>query len=180
MELSTDGKFLVLLADGKPQKVDAESGKLGAAEDQRRRWSLDQADERAYIFEHAWRQFKEKFYLPQTSSGLDWDFYHAAYRRFLPHINNNYDFAEMLSEMLGEVNVSHTGCWLPLHSAQLRTRRRRSGCSTTTTSRRRREGGRGDRGRSARQGGVRGSRPATSSRRSTAGPYRRAATSPSC
>ena len=31
------------------------------------------------------------------------------YRRFLPHINNNYDFSEMLSELLGELNVSHTG-----------------------------------------------------------------------
>jgi hypothetical protein len=27
----------------------------------------------------------------------------------MPHINNNYDFAELLSEILGELNVSHTG-----------------------------------------------------------------------
>ena len=33
----------------------------------------------------------------------------AAYRKFLPHIDNNYDFAELLSEWLGELNVSHTG-----------------------------------------------------------------------
>jgi tricorn protease len=32
-----------------------------------------------------------------------------AYRMFLPHIDNNYDFAELLSEWLGELNVSHTG-----------------------------------------------------------------------
>jgi tricorn protease len=108
MELSRDGKFIVLLADGKPQKVDVESGKLEPLKTSGE-MVLRQADERAYVFEHAWRQFKEKFYLPQMS-GLDWDYYHAAYRRFLPHINNNYDFAEMLSEMLGEVNVSHTGC----------------------------------------------------------------------
>jgi tricorn protease len=29
--------------------------------------------------------------------------------KFLPHINNGYDFAEMLSELLGELNASHTG-----------------------------------------------------------------------
>src|SRR4029078_3399990 len=29
--------------------------------------------------------------------------------RFLPHINNNYDFQEFLSEFLGELNASHTG-----------------------------------------------------------------------
>lgn len=30
------------------------------------------------------------------------------YRTFLPYINNNADFAEML-ELLGELNASHTG-----------------------------------------------------------------------
>ena len=29
--------------------------------------------------------------------------------RFLPHIDNNFDFQEMLSELLGELNGSHTG-----------------------------------------------------------------------
>ncbi|MBQ5619641.1 MAG: PDZ domain-containing protein, partial [Alistipes sp.] len=32
-----------------------------------------------------------------------------SYAKFLPHIDNNYDFAELLSEWLGELNVSHTG-----------------------------------------------------------------------
>ena len=66
------------------------------------------AAERAYIFEHAWRQAKEKFYDP-TLRGIDWEGYRKAYARFLPHINNNYDFQELLSELLGELNGSHTG-----------------------------------------------------------------------
>jgi hypothetical protein len=41
--------------------------------------------------------------------GVDWDFYHTQYTKFLPHINNNYDFQELLSEFLGELNASHTG-----------------------------------------------------------------------
>ena len=41
--------------------------------------------------------------------GVNWDAMTAAYRKFLPHIDNNYDFAELLSEWLGELNVSHTG-----------------------------------------------------------------------
>jgi len=69
---------------------------------------LRTANERAYIFDHAWRQFKEKFY-KEGLNGTDWDFYYKEYVSFLPHITNNYDFAEMLSEMLGEVNASHTG-----------------------------------------------------------------------
>ena len=41
--------------------------------------------------------------------GVDWENLTEHYRRFLPHISNNYDFATLLSEMLGELNVSHTG-----------------------------------------------------------------------
>jgi tricorn protease len=46
----------------------------------------------------------------ESLHGVDWDFYYKEYKKFLPYINNNYDFAEMLSEMLGEMNASHTGC----------------------------------------------------------------------
>lgn len=66
------------------------------------------AQEREYIFNHAWRQVKDKFYDPAIH-GIDWEGYRKAYSRFLPHITNNYDFAEMLGEMLGELNGSHTG-----------------------------------------------------------------------
>lgn len=66
-------------------------------------------EERQYIFDHAWRQVKEKFYV-EDIHGVDWDGYYKTYAKFLPHINNNYDFAIMLSEMLGELNGSHTGC----------------------------------------------------------------------
>lgn len=64
--------------------------------------------EREYIFEHAWKQVKEKFYV-EDLHGVDWDYYHENYRRFLPYINNYFDFQDLLSEMLGELNGSHTG-----------------------------------------------------------------------
>jgi len=66
------------------------------------------AQERHYMFEHIWRQVNEKFYDP-TIRGIDWAGYRTNYERFLPHINNNYDFQDLLSEMLGELNGSHTG-----------------------------------------------------------------------
>ena len=66
------------------------------------------SEERQYIFDHAWQQVKDKFY-KEDIHGIDWEGYRDAYRRFLPSINNNYDFQEMLSEMLGELNGSHTG-----------------------------------------------------------------------
>ena len=51
---------------------------------------------------------KDKFY-QEDIHGIDWEAYREAYSRFLPSINNNYDFQELLSEMLGELNGSHTG-----------------------------------------------------------------------
>ena len=108
-ELSPDGKFLFLVADGHAMKVDADSGKtepIGVNSDM----VLNYSAEKAYIFDHSWRQFKEKLIFPDLRK-VDWDFYYAAYRKFLPYINNNYDFAEMMSEMLGEMNVSHTGAY---------------------------------------------------------------------
>ncbi len=108
MELSTDGKFIFILADGKAMKVETESGKSEPLK-VNGEMVLKQGDERNYIFDHAWRQFKEKFYV-EDMHGVGWDFYYKEYKKFLPFINNNYDFAEMLSEMLGEMNASHTGC----------------------------------------------------------------------
>ncbi len=66
------------------------------------------AKEREYIFDHVWKQVNDKFYDPEIH-GIDWAMYRDEYRRFLPHINNNFDFQEMLSELLGELNGSHTG-----------------------------------------------------------------------
>jgi tricorn protease len=107
MELSPDGKYLFLLADGKAMKVATEDGKATPLRTSGE-MVLREGVEREYVFDHAWRQFKEKYYLPVITSA-DWAYYYDTYHRFLPYINNNYDFAEMLSEMLGEVNASHTG-----------------------------------------------------------------------
>lgn len=107
LELSRDGKAVFVLADGKLIKVEAESGKrenLPVATEM----VLHPAQERTYIFDHAWRQVEKKFYVADLH-GVDWTFYRDAYRRFLPYIQNNYDFQELLSEMLGELNASHTG-----------------------------------------------------------------------
>ena len=76
--------------------------------------------ERQYLFDHVWRQVKEKFY-DTNLHGIDWEGYRKTYERFLPHINNNYDLRDMLSEMLGELNGSHTGARYYPSGASLRT-----------------------------------------------------------
>lgn len=66
-------------------------------------------EQRDYLLRHIWRQVKDKFYDPDLR-GMDWKGFYENYRKFLPHINNGYDFSVMASELLGELNASHTGC----------------------------------------------------------------------
>ncbi len=102
-----EGENIFVLYQGKIVKIELESGKQKpvtyAAE-----MNLDLPGERDYLFEHVWRQVQKKFYVKDLH-GVDWSFYKENYQRFLPHISNNWDFTEMLSEMLGELNGSHTG-----------------------------------------------------------------------
>lgn len=107
LDLSKDGKSLFVVSDGKIMKVDAESGRVSPVT-VNGEMVLRANEERAYIFDHAWRQVTKKFYDPKMG-GVDWQLYHDTYAKFLPYINNNYDFQELLSELLGELNASHTG-----------------------------------------------------------------------
>lgn len=68
----------------------------------------DPQAEMAAIFDHAWRLTQAKFYDPSLH-GVDWVAVGDAYRKFLPHIKHWEDFAEVLSEMAGELNASHQG-----------------------------------------------------------------------
>lgn len=106
IEMSKDGKTLFVTNNGALVKVD-ESGKVSPIPINGE-MVLNAAEEREYIFDHAWRQVQKKFYDPKLH-GLDWKGIKATYAKFLPHISNNYDFQELLSEMLGELNASHTG-----------------------------------------------------------------------
>lgn len=107
IEISEDGKSLFVVNGGNLVKVDAESGKITPISN-KGEIALNSAEERAYIFDHAWLQVKNKFYDPAIHN-IDWEGFRTTYERFLPHISNNYDFQELLSELLGELNASHTG-----------------------------------------------------------------------
>jgi len=105
-EMTKDGKNIFLLG-GRMQKMDAASGKLTPVS-YMANLEMDLAAEREAMFNHVYQQQKKRFYHVDMH-GVNWDAMTAAYRKFLPHINNNYDYAELLSEWLGELNVSHTG-----------------------------------------------------------------------
>lgn len=98
---------LFMLSRGKISKVDLDKGTTKGVEINAE-FTYQPAEERDYIFHHAWQQVTDKFYDPDIH-GIDWEMYKENYEKFLPYINNNFDFAEMLSELLGELNASHTG-----------------------------------------------------------------------
>ena len=107
MEMDKSGKNLFLLGGKAMQKMDVASNELKPVNYQAQ-VKMDLAAEREYMFDHVYKQQQKRFYNTNMHN-VDWDSMSAAYRKFLPHINNNYDFAELLSEWLGELNVSHTG-----------------------------------------------------------------------
>lgn len=101
------GENLYMLAGSGMKKISLPGGDIKSIEFEAP-FSRQPSAERAYIFDHAHRQVADKFY-DANIHGVDWEGYGADYRRFLPYINNNHDFAIMLSELLGELNASHTG-----------------------------------------------------------------------
>ena len=115
-------KEIYLAADGGIKKVTPQSKAVKSIEFEAQ-FNYQPYKERAYMFDHVWRQVKDKFY-DKNIHGVDWEGYRKTYERFLPYINNNHDFQEMLSEMLGELNASHTGArysgsWASLQTASL-------------------------------------------------------------
>jgi len=109
LTINKEGDTLFVLSGGKISTVSTSDGKTEKIDDGGE-MNLDLATERKEMFEHVWRQVREKFHRTDFH-GADWDFYGAEYRKFLPGITNNDDFAEMLSEMLGELDASHTGAF---------------------------------------------------------------------
>ncbi len=107
MVADKDGKNLFLCTGRGIKKIDLAKGKPEAVNFEAN-FNYRPYDEREYIFNHIWQQVKDKFYV-EDIHGVDWEGYRDNYKRFLPFINNNYDFRDMLSEMLGELNGSHTG-----------------------------------------------------------------------
>jgi len=98
---------LYLLSGGSISKLDLSAGsskKIEVAGEM----MFDEEKERDQMFEHVYIRTKNIFYEP-TFHGNDWDLLYQEYQKYLPHIGNSYEFAEMVSEMLGELNVSHAG-----------------------------------------------------------------------
>ena len=100
-------KNLYLLSSGRISKIDPKAGKQTPVKINGE-MKFDEAAERVAMFNHVWIRTKAVFYEP-TFHGVNWNLMKKEYQKYLPHIGNAFEFSEMLSEMLGELNVSHAG-----------------------------------------------------------------------
>lgn len=105
LELDASGNIYLLGSNVK--KYTPSSGKLKTIS-LTGSMDIDRAKEREYMLRFVYNEELQRFFR-KDMNGTQWDSLYANYRRFLPHIYNNYDFADLLSELLGELNVSHTG-----------------------------------------------------------------------
>ena len=105
-QLRMKGDNLFVLSGNNLQKLDKGGKSTSIKYDAT--MELNLAEEREYMFNHVFLQIEKRFFM-KDHHGVDLELMKNAYQPFLAHINNNYDFSEMLSEVLGELNVSHTG-----------------------------------------------------------------------
>lgn len=107
MAWDKEQKYIFLLADGAISRIDPATAKRDMVSVSGEA-ALDVDAERAAMFDHVWRRTRDTFY-SKGYHGIDWTGIRPIYAKYLPYIGNNFEFAEMLAEMLGELNISHSG-----------------------------------------------------------------------
>ena len=69
---------------------------------------IDRPAERKQVFEEAWRTMKNRFYDPRMH-GVNWAAAEDKYESLLDHVADNEELHNVIMEMIGELNASHTG-----------------------------------------------------------------------
>jgi tricorn protease len=77
---------------------------------------IDRSAEWAEMFDDGWRTMKYRFYDPQMH-GMDWDAARAKYRPLVDYVGDRQELLNIVNEMIGELNASHTGAAPPPRGA---------------------------------------------------------------
>jgi len=73
---------------------------------------VDRPAEWAEMFDDAWRTMKYRFY-DAKMHGTDWDAMRAKYRPLVEYVGDRQELLNIVNEMIGELNASHTGAAPP-------------------------------------------------------------------
>lgn len=76
------------------------------------RVKVDRPAEWTEMFDDAWRTMKYRFYDPKMH-GMDWDAARAKYRPLVQFVGDRQELLNIINEMIGELNASHTGAAPP-------------------------------------------------------------------
>lgn len=101
------GDKLFLLSNGSISKIDPKSMKKESIK-MNGEVSINLEEERTHVFDHVWNRTGEMFYTSDMH-GIDWKEMREEYEPKLASIANDFELTEILSEMIGELNVSHAG-----------------------------------------------------------------------
>src|ERR1700682_6730835 len=90
---------------------------MGAAGQRRRinfsvKVRVEKSAEWAEMFGDAWRTMKYRFYDPKMH-GYDWDAARAKYQPLVEYVGDRQELLNIVNEMIGELNASHTGAAPP-------------------------------------------------------------------
>src|SRR5204863_2070476 len=72
------------------------------------RMEIDLAAERKQVFQEAWRVMKNRFY-DAKMHGVDWAAAKNVYEPMLDYIADTEELHNLIMEMIGDMNASHTG-----------------------------------------------------------------------
>jgi len=73
---------------------------------------VERPSEWAEMFDDAWRTMKYRFYDPQMH-GINWDAAREKYRPLVEFVGDRQELLNIINEMIGELNASHTGAAPP-------------------------------------------------------------------
>ncbi|HEX4611322.1 MAG TPA: S41 family peptidase [Urbifossiella sp.] len=109
-EVSTDGKKMLVVKDGKYGIIDLpKAGPVAVGEPldlSGLEVALDRRAEWKQMFHESWRQMRDFFYDPGLH-GVDWEAVRKKYEPLLEHVAHRADLTYVIGEMISELNAGH-------------------------------------------------------------------------
>lgn len=102
-----DNNHFYVVVDDRLRKINPASGRVETVEN-KFDYEYNEIDLNVSVFEQMWTEFGNNFYDPDMH-GRDWN---EMYERFRPFVDKTYRveyLSYIISEMIGELNASHTG-----------------------------------------------------------------------
>lgn len=108
-EISADEKKILVSTNGNYYITDLPKGKLDLSSSLNLndlKMNLTRTEEWAQIFDQAWRQMRDFFYV-ENMHGVDWKEMKKRYEPLLKYVNHRIDLTYVIGEMIGELNIGH-------------------------------------------------------------------------